>query len=50
MALEQNQTRSLGALRGPYALVLYLAGLVALYIGERLIGGAGPSSRSEEDR
>jgi hypothetical protein len=31
----------LGSLRGPHGLVVYLLGLVAIFVGERLVGGEG---------
>jgi len=41
MAVNQERKLPLGSLRGPQLLVLYLAGLLAVYVGERLIGGEG---------
>lgn len=43
MALEQKRKSPLGTLRGPHVLVLYLAGLVMLFVGERIIGGDATS-------
>ena len=43
MAVNQETRLPFGSLRGPQVLVIYLAGLLAVYVGERLIGGEGTS-------
>jgi hypothetical protein len=40
MALTKHLGGTWGIVRGPQVLVLYLLGLLGVYIGERLIGGA----------
>jgi hypothetical protein len=39
MAVERNKKPPWGSVRGPQVLIFYLIGLVAVYVGERLIGG-----------
>jgi gliding motility-associatede transport system auxiliary component len=39
MALGQEKQRPWGCLRGPQVLILYLVGLITIYVGEKIIGG-----------
>jgi ABC-type uncharacterized transport system involved in gliding motility auxiliary subunit len=43
MAVTQQEKQPFGGLSGPHLLVVYLAGLVTIYVGERLLGGNGAS-------
>jgi hypothetical protein len=39
MAVNGQKKLPWGSVRGPHVLVLYLAGMIAVYVGERLVGG-----------
>ncbi|MBW1809703.1 MAG: Gldg family protein [Deltaproteobacteria bacterium] len=39
MALGQENRRPWGCLRGPQVLILYIVGLITIYVGERIVGG-----------
>jgi hypothetical protein len=43
MAIRRDKKRPFGALRGPHLFVVYGAGMVTVFVGERILGGEGTS-------